>query len=924
MASPDSALGAANGPVPPQPPPLECFLDRIHEAVITLDRDWRVVYVNQAALALSDKAATEVLGNVLWEVFPRAVGSTFYNEFHRVAAERGHRHFEEHDALMDRWLECDAYPAENGIVAIIRDITDTRKKEMVVRDRERVLQSRCDQLQLLFELAGGVGRARDAAEIYRAAAEGLVRVLGADRAAVLTFDDDGVLRFKAWTRLSSEYRAAVEGHTPWSRGSLDAEPLVVADVLEDPSLSSYRSVFVKEGIRAIAFVPLLGKNGLIGKFVLYHDRPGDFLPEELQVAQTIATHVAFAAERQQAELALRDSQRSLALTQSAAHLGAWESDLRFNQIEISAEYARLHGLPPDHPPLTDSQWLELIHPDDRGRIEAAVRASVERMHPWDVEYRVVWPNGDVHWLLANGRVYVDDTGRPVRTAGITLDITERKLAEAALLESEERFRNMADTAPVMIWVAGPDKVLTFFNKTWLDYVGRALEQELNNGWVESVHPEDLDRCFASYCSSFDARENFHIEYRLRRADGEYRWVLCSGVPRFAPGGVFAGYIGSDVDITDLRRTQAEDFERQKLESLGVLSAGIAHDFNNLLGSILVEAELAEADLPAGAPPAEQIGRIKAVAVRASEIVRELMIYSGQDKAELGPVDLSQLVEEMLELFKVSVSKHAALETDLPLNLPAVHGNRAQLRQIVMNLIINASEAIGDRHGVIRVATSLAPGGESLRLEVSDTGCGMTDEEKARIFEPFFTTKFAGRGLGMAVVQGIVRAHGGWIHLTSATGEGTTFQVLLPCDDRPADPPAVARPAAAGPASSVAGTVLLVEDEQMLCASLSKLLAKRGFSVIEAGDGCAAIDLLRKYRDRIDVILLDATIAGSSSRDVMAEARRIRPDIKLILTSAYSREMVVPSLGAQSVSAFIRKPFTFVDLLEVLRATLVRQ
>ena len=470
----------------------------------------------------------------------------------------------------------------------------------------------------------------------------------------------------------------------------------------------------------------------------------------------------------------------------------------------------------------------------------------------------------------------------------------------------------------MIWVAGPDKVLNFFNKTWLDYVGRTLDQELNNGWVESVHPDDVDRCWAAYASSFDARENFHIEYRLRRADGEYRSVLCSGVPRFAPGHVFAGYIGSDIDITDLRRAHAEDFDRQKRESLGALSAGIAHDFNNLLGSILADAELAEADLVEDSPCWEQIQRIKAVAIRASEIVRELMIYSGQDKADLGPVDLSRLVEDMLELLKVSISKHAVLETDLPTHLPAVRGNAAQLRQVAMNLIINASEAIGDRHGVIRVTTALAPGGDALRLQVSDTGCGMTGEQKERIFEPFFTTKFAGRGLGMAVVQGIVRAHGGSVHLASAPGAGTTFQILLPCDDRPADPPVAAHPEVEQASS---GTVLVVEDEEMLRLSLSKLLEKKGFSVMEAGDGCLAIDLFRKQKDRINLILLDATIAGCSSREVLAEARRIRPEIKVILTSAYSREMVMPSLGAQPINAFIRKPFPLADLVELLRTTL---
>ena len=433
MVPSDSTAPAATVAARQEQPALEYFLDHIHEAVVTLDRDWRFVYLNRAALGLCNRPAAAVLGKVVWEVFPRAVGSTFHAEFHRVVADRRHRQFVEYDRVMDRWLEADAYPAENGLVAIIRDITEARK-------RETTIQNRLDQLQLLFDLAGAVSRAQDAGEICRAAVEGLVRALAADRAGVLIFDEDGVARFKASVGLSGEYRTAVEGHSPWRQGSRDAQAIAIPNVLREPSVSTFRDVFIKEGIGAIAFIPMLGKSGLIGKFVLYHNQPHEFHPEELQVAQTIATHVGFAAERQQSEEALRASQRILALAQSAARLGAWDWDLRTNRTKISGEYARLHGLPPSHPDVTHAEWLAMVHPDDRERMETAIRECIERTHAWDVEFRVVWPDGSVHWLLAKGKVYVDGSGRPVRMAGVSLDSTERKEAEAALIESEERFR----------------------------------------------------------------------------------------------------------------------------------------------------------------------------------------------------------------------------------------------------------------------------------------------------------------------------------------------------------------------------------------------------------------------------------------------------------------------------------------------------
>jgi signal transduction histidine kinase len=289
-----------------------------------------------------------------------------------------------------------------------------------------------------------------------------------------------------------------------------------------------------------------------------------------------------------------------------------------------------------------------------------------------------------------------------------------------------------------------------------------------------------------------------MEYRLRRADGAYRWVIDRGVPRFTPAGEFAGYIGSGIDITDLKLAQEEALARQKLESLAVLAGGIAHDFNNLLGGILAEAELVEADLAVGSAPREEIERIKARAVRGAEIIRELMIYAGEDQTDLvEAVDVSELVEEMQELVKTSISKHAVVRANLRDNLPAVWGNASQIRQVVVNLLINASEAIGEEQGVITITTAMVSGGRELApnnvtelpfgnyvlLEVSDTGSGITEEARAKIFDPFFSTKFAGRGLGLAVVLGIAQAHGGAINLMSAPGEGTTFQVLLPCSPR---------------------------------------------------------------------------------------------------------------------------------------------
>jgi PAS domain S-box-containing protein len=511
------------------------------------------------------------------------------------------------------------------------------------------------------------------------------------------------------------------------------------------------------------------------------------------------------------------------------------------------------------------------------------------------------------------------------TQGIIRDITERKRADAALRESEERFRNVADSAPVMIWVAGTDKVLNFFNKTWLDFAGRTVEQEQNNGWTEAVHPEDLDSCVARYHSAFDRREPFHVEARLRRADGEYRWVLRTGVPRFLADGVFEGYIGSDIDVTDLKRAQQETLTRQKLESMGLLAGGIAHDFNNLLGSILTTSELVLSELPASSPVVEAVRAIQSVADRGAEIVRQMMSYAGHEDPAFERVDVGRVVTEMIQLLKVSVSKGATLIVDVPADLPAAWANAAQIRQVVMNLVINASEALGEKEGIISVALALIPSAGShrdrIRLQVTDTGCGMTEEIRARIFDPFFTTKFAGRGLGLASVQGIVRSHGGVLDVASVLGRGSCIEILLPC----AGELEGERKMAGGDADRSAqhgwtlrGTILVVEDEDVLRHAVARMLRKAELDVIEARDGKTALELFRVNTSAIDVALLDMTLPGMQGRELLGELRRIRPDLKVVATSAYGRDYAQSVLGELQPWLYIRKPYQFTDLMELLR------
>ena len=554
--------------------------------------------------------------------------------------------------------------------------------------------------------------------------------------------------------------------------------------------------------------------------------------------------------------------------------------------------------------------------------------------PQSCELRMTKNDAEPFWARLDVALGVDEGGAPGWSIVIS-DITEHKRVEQALRESEERFRRIFEEGPLGLALVGRDYRFVKVNSALCKMVGYSEEVLLQMSFTDITHPDDLGDD-VELAKRLFRREipSYRMQKRYMKKNGEIIWInLTASIILDHDGEPLYG-LAMIENITEVKRTQEEALARQKLESVGTLAGGIAHDFNNLLGGVLTQSELALTELDAGSSCKEELKAIREAAIRGSEIVRQLMIYAGKESEAIGWVDLSKIVEQMLALLKVSVSKHAVMRADLAPELPAIRANPAQLRQIVMNLITNASDAVGDRDGVIRVITRRAtlrgesavseslPAGDYLTLEVSDTGSGMSPETQRRVFDPFFTTKSAGHGLGLAVVSGIVRSLGGEIRLTSEPGKGSTFRVLLPCAETTGTPtncPMSAIEESAGPLPDA--VVLVVEDEDPLRRAVAKMLRQRGFEVLEAADGSVAINLLRANRGKIDVILLDMTIPGASSREVVAEGANVRADIRVVLTSAYSEEMLTPLMSASQIRGFIRKPFQFVDLTQTLRNAL---
>jgi PAS domain S-box-containing protein len=414
-----------------------------------------------------------------------------------------------------------------------------------------------------------------------------------------------------------------------------------------------------------------------------------------------------------------------------------------------------------------------------------------------VKYRVptIWERHEALLVTIASVVLV----QLLTIVGLVFNLRRRRKAERALRESEQRFRNVSDSAPVLLWKSGPDKLCVFFNRGWLEFRGRSMEQELGNGWAEGVHPDDAQRCLKIYHTSFDARQSFEMEYRLRRHDGEYRWVLDRGVPRYSGSGDFLGYVGVAIDLTDrklVEEARQKLIHVSRLAVVGELTTMIAHELNQPLTAMRLNLDVVKTLLETTAPTDEVrniLGDIRAENVRAGEAIRRIRTLVSRHEMEMRLVDLNAIVLEATDLARADVVARRGVQFHVECNAPCatVRGDSVHLQQVVLNLIVNGLDAVkpipeADRH--LYVSTSAGVDGY-VEVKVKDTGQGIEPENLSRVFESFFTTKPDGMGMGLSLARSIVQLHSGrlWAE-NNRDGRGSTFCVILPIAATEPPPP----------------------------------------------------------------------------------------------------------------------------------------
>jgi len=955
-------------------------MDSMHDAVHVVDRELRITLMNRRNREWLAGLDIEVpgVGDCLRDVFSFLDDSVFeqyeqvFDTGETVATEERIR-LAHHEVF----TETTKIPViENGtvtrVITIVHDATTRRRMQWLTQVQR--------DLSIALHPVQSVEESLD--RCIRAAFD----VSGAD-AGVVYLAEDGGFRLAASVGHSDDFVRAAEwmasGTAIIDAATDDKEGLFIteADVaLAKKPQNDLRGAFQREGATAAALLPIMHEGRLAGLLGVASREVADFPQHAREALRTMASSIGGIVASKRASEALCASEEKFRGLFSTSLEGIVVGTLDGMVVEANPAFLELVGRTMDEiggvrfSEITPERWHALDEEVNSMVMERGFSEEYEK------EYRRA--DGTLVPVAVRSWLFRDEHGRPSRIWGTVRDITAQKneeLARSVLLNISQ--------------AAGGTDTLEAFLHTVRQELGRlmdttnfyvALYDEETGLYSFPYHADALDDApvgpipLENSVTDYVRRtgEPYLIDQRTQQRLEDEQDVtvygepspVWMGMPLTTSRGVFGVVAVQSYDESELyterelelmrfvsgnislavERKKAEEERRgleeqvrhtQKLESLGVLAGGIAHDFNNLLTGILGNADMALLELNERDPASESVRAIRDTAERAADLSRQMLAYSGRGRFIIEPIEVNEVVSEMSQLLEASLSKSAIVRFDLAESLPLITGDATQIRQVIMNLMTNASDAIGDRNGVISLRTCAVecdrielsqgyaseelPEGAYVCIEVEDTGVGMDEETASRIFDPFFTTKFTGRGLGLAAVLGIVRAHKGTISVESSAGTGTTIRVLIPVSTEDDAVTAVHEAAteSRSPWDAAGGTVLLVDDEPTVRRVTQKMLERAGFDVVTASDGLKAIDAYRKHSANIVCVLLDLTMPNMGGEETFRELRKLDPNLRIILSSGYGEKEITNRFVGKGLAGFIQKPYLAAKLVTKVRDVL---
>ena len=640
--------------------------------------------------------------------------------------------------------------------------------------------------------------------------------------------------------------------------------------------------------------------------------------------------------RERAEGQQRRFQAMLSSAAQIAGMGSWEYDILHDRLEWDDETLRIFGIMREAFGGNAAAFFALVHPEDREKLRAMQIKALASHGIVEMEYRIVRPDGAVRRIHDRGQVTQHENGKAVQITGMVMDVTERKQAEETLRASEQRWRAIFDDSPVGIALADENAFFTLTNRAYQELVGYTGEELRSMTYLDLTYDEDRTANLELGKQLWSGElQQFQHEKRYRRKDGKLIWVR--NTVSLTRGAEMSPWFGMAIveDITERRSLEEQVRRSQRMEAVGRLACGVAHDFNNMLGVILGHCQSLLERLPVGNPEWQSVQQIKTASTRSAELTRQLLAFSRQQILLPRVLDLNVAVAELSSMMGRLIGDDVELVIHPGNGLGYVKADPGQIGQVVINLVVNARDAMP--HGgriVITTENVILDGppaenfsmmaGPYVMLSVTDNGCGIEAETLSHIFEPFFTTKKQGQGtgLGLAMVYGIVKQSGGYIVAESQPGRGTTFKIYLPrAEGKPET--AVAEPEV-GAADGGGETILLAEDEPLLCEIVRLQLESAGYRVLEAHSGREALELAQNHKGRIDLLLTDILMSGGmNGLDLAASLTAMRPGLKVLYMTGYTAEVIDAKGMTDLQDKVLQKPFTAASLRRKIREVLVQ-